>query len=456
MIKKLQRKFIILSTVSLLFLLLIIVITGNFISYRTLVDNADRILEMVFSPDGEQRQKRDFKMPDKSDGGTKTETDTKFDEDEKPDVEKTADGKPALVRDEMFFKNPFRGGKFHDSLSESRYFMVILNEDGELLNSNLDFISSVSEEEAYEMAAGIVNSKKEKGFTGSYRYFVRRNEGEMMVGFLDCGKNLSTFRYSLAANSVISLMGFILVSIILILMSKKIITPFSLAYEKQKQFISIAGHEIKTPLTIIDADSELLEMEMGEQSEWLNDIKLQTKRLTNLTNDLLSLSKLEEQGDISPMLDFPISDVVIETLQSFQGLAERNGKKIEADITPMLSFFGDEKEIRQLTGVLLDNAIKYSLSDGKIHLSLEKKGNGVSLSVSNSSETVTPEQAECFFDRFYRTEQSKRSEKGGYGLGLAIAKAVVNNHQGKIRAEVEKRDGGTSIVRIVAVFPRQK
>ena len=199
----------------------------------------------------------------------------------------------------------------------------------------------------------------------------------------------------------------------------------------------MAGHELKTPLTIISADAEVLAMDFEEENEWLLDICNQTKRMAILTNDLLSLSRMDENREPFTMIEFPISDVVGETVQSFQTLAHSEGKQILADITPMLSYVGDEKGIRQITGILLDNAIKYAQSK-EIELKLRKKGHTIILSVTNSSEPLTDGQLKQFFDRFYRTEQSHNSEKGGYGLGLSIAKSIVEAHKGKITVSAPK------------------
>jgi signal transduction histidine kinase len=201
----------------------------------------------------------------------------------------------------------------------------------------------------------------------------------------------------------------------------------------------VAGHEIKTPVTIIDADAEILAMEIGEDNEWLQDICLQTKRMASLTNDLLTLSRMDENRQQFTMIDFPVSDVVSETVASFQTLAKSKGRNIKAEIAPMLSYNGDEGSIRQIAGILLDNAIKYTKTeaDGScrdIELKLEKKNKNIILSVANSSEPVSEEQRRHFFDRFYRTEQSDKSGQGGYGLGLSIAKSIVEKHKGRISA----------------------
>lgn len=195
-------------------------------------------------------------------------------------------------------------------------------------------------------------------------------------------------------------------------------------------------------------------MEIGDGNEWLQDICKQTKRMAVLTDNLLTLSRMDEHRQQYTMIDFPISDVVEETVLSFQALAHSRNRNIMTEIAPMLSFHGDEGSVRQLVGILLDNAIKYirEQADGgceDILLKLGKKGRSLCLSVSNSSEPVSEEQLKRFFERFYRTEQSRDSETGGYGLGLSIARSIVEAHRGKITASAPA--AGT--VRITVVLP---
>ncbi|MBQ2626863.1 MAG: GHKL domain-containing protein, partial [Eubacterium sp.] len=158
-------------------------------------------------------------------------------------------------------------------------------------------------------------------------------------------------------------------------------------------------------------------------------------RLTKLTNDLVYLSRMDEVQRQVEMIDFPLSDVVTEISQSFRSRAIVEEKEYTGNITPMLTYHGDEKAIRQLVSILLDNALKYSPAGGKISLSLAPQGKGILLEVRNTtSERIVPESVDHLFDRFYRTDQSRNSETGGFGLGLAIAKAVVTAHRGKITA----------------------
>ena len=226
------------------------------------------------------------------------------------------------------------------------------------------------------------------------------------------------------------------VLILVIVLSKRIVKPVIESYEKQKRFITDAGHEIKTPLTVIDADAEVLEMDCGD-NEWLKDIRKQTAKLKDLTNNLIYLSRMEENQDNVVMIDFPISDIVEETAASFQALAVTQEKTFDCEIEPMLTYYGNEQNIQRILEILLDNALKYSKPGGHISVNLKKNGKGVSLSVYNTAEHVSKENISHIFERFYRLDESRNSKTGGYGIGLSIAYAIVQAHKGKITAETE-------------------
>jgi len=434
MIRKLRVRFIILSTASLLLLLGIIVISSSVLTYRELVENADRVLAML-------AENGVHPLP------------------ELPPEQVRFPRTDAEKRDKEFM-GPFgRRPLSPESMYEARFFAVVLSAEGQVLRVDTQRIVMVDETEAGDYGEAAYRKKGARGFIGEFRYQKLTGENsdsdhEMCVLFLDCGRNLFTFKHSLMINCLISFLGLVAVFIVIVVISGKIVRPVSESYEKQKQFISVAGHEIRTPVTIIDADAELLAMEIGDGNEWLQDICKQTKRMAVLTDNLLTLSRMDEHRQQYTMIDFPISDVVEETVLSFQALAHSRNRNIMTEIAPMLSFHGDEGSVRQLVGILLDNAIKYirEQADGgceDILLKLGKKGRSLCLSVSNSSEPVSEEQLKRFFERFYRTEQSRDSETGGYGLGLSIARSIVEAHRGKITASAPA--AGT--VRIPVALP---
>lgn len=312
---------------------------------------------------------------------------------------------------------------------------MLLDEDGQALQVDTGQVVAVDEETAVTYAQTVWASGRRSGFLGNYRYLLCEEEQGTLIVFLDCGRSLSTFLSTLLTSVLLALLGLLAVLMLLLILSKHIVRPVAESYEKQKQFITDAGHELKTPMTIISADADLAEMECGE-NQWISDIRRQAQHLTRLTNDLIYLSRMEEEQPRLQPIEFPISDVAEEMAQSFQALAKSQGKELLLQIQPMLSFTGDEKAIRQLLSILLDNALKYSTDSTPLKLGLERQGRTILLTVSNPvAQPMEQDKLSHLFDRFYRTDQSRSSETGGYGLGLSIARSIVLSHKGKIRAE---------------------
>ena len=400
MIKKLQRKFVAVAMLSLFIVLLIIIGTVNILNYGRMADDAQRTINILKENDGS--------FP-------------------KPDM------KPGHGKD--MFK-----GMSPEAPYESRYFSVLMDGSGNVSTIDTGKIAGTDTDEAAEYATKVSECGRTSGFMGQYRFGVKDKDNGKLIIFLYCGRELSNFRAVLLISVGISFAGMLAVFLLLIFFSGRIVKPVSESYEKQKRFITDAGHEIKTPLTIIDADAELVGLDCGE-NEWLEDIKKQTKRLTALTNDLIYLAKMEEGQKNSTKIEFPLSDVVEETAESFRARAVNENKKLDIDIQPEITYCGDEKAIRQLVSILVDNAVKYSDGTKSISVKLEGQGGtsklskGFRLQVFNSCEHIEPESVKHLFDRFYRAEQSRNSQTGGYGIGLSVAKAVVDAHRGKITAD---------------------
>ena len=268
-------------------------------------------------------------------------------------------------------------GHFDDGISpevkfESRYFVVSFDSEGNVASSDTKHVFAVSEEDSIKIAKKIYEGSSDRGFYRNFRYAKISLNGYNAVMCLDVYNGLSSANYFLIVSLSASFIGWITVFIIVLAFSKRIIAPVSKSYERQKRFISDAGHEIKTPLAIIEADIGVMEINDGE-NEWLDDIKVQVRRLAKLTNDLIHLSKLDEGKDSLKFIDFSVSDLAKETVTSFSGLATINNKKLEANIKPNLTLKGDAESIRELLTILLDNAIKYSTGDGNIVLEINKK-----------------------------------------------------------------------------------
>lgn len=394
MIKKLRIKLIAASMISLLSVLLIIEGIAGVLNYRNIVSEADRILTLLEDNGG--------RFPRMEPNGNMGDL----------------------------------GQRSPEIPYESRYFSVLLDDSGNVVMADTGKIARIDTSEAIDYAKEVWANGKERGFIGEYRYAVSSEESDVRIVFLDCGRSLNTFYNFIFTAVGVSVIGLLAVLILMIFLSAHIVKPFLENYEKQKRFVTDAGHEIKTPLTIIDADAEVLKMDFGE-NEWVNDIQNQTKRMAELTNSLILLSRMEEERTKQLMTEFSLSDVVEETVGTFQTLAKTQDKLLESKILPMISLKGDEMAIRRLAAILLDNGVKYADDNGKIMVTLEKKKKRIYFTVFNTTEEISKKQTEHLFDRFYRTDTSRNSETGGYGLGLSIAAATVEAHKGKIQASTE-------------------
>lgn len=405
MIKKLRIKFMLLST-SLVFIVLVLIIAVmNTINYSNMVEDADEVLEFLSANKGTFPNFE--KMPD---GEIKWDEDQKF---------------PQYMSPEL----PY----------ESRFFSVLTDINGKVIYCDVSRIAAVDDETAIQYAQKILNKEREKGFINKIRYY-KSQEGEFTrIVFLDYGRKLDSFVFFLSTSLVIAFCAFILVSILLFIFSSRIIRPISESYEKQRRFITDAGHEIKTPLTIINANIDVLEMDMGK-NESLEDIKKQSARLTNLTNQLVYLSKMEEKEGHRQREIFEISRTVEEVTDSFCILAASKGKSIKAEIQQNLSAIGDEIATGQLVSILLENALKYSPDGSEIVVCLVGQNKWIHLMVENhSSYYIASEKLEHVFERFYKIDESRNSSVGGHGIGLSLARAIVEANGGKIG--VESKDG---------------
>ena len=510
MFKRLRVRFIALSMASLLLVLGVILGAANYLSYRHVVQNADEILDILAAnggtfpkPEGFGNEENNvapvFPM-EPGQPGVWSEGETQPEPPSEAEAQPSAgtiNPQPGILQpnpptdgETLPWETPevvWQSAPDEDALSsvlrqldaeeeddaddddseetairdrnavrrqempyESRFFTVTVNDAGDVLSVDTGKIAAVDMADAVEYAQEALESGKERGFIDDYRWRKADTEDGALLLFLDCGRNLDTFRSFLLTSLAVSALGLLAVFLLILAFSGRVVRPVAESYEKQKRFITDAGHEIKTPLAIIEADADVLEMELDGESEWLSDIRMQTRRLTDLTNDLVYLSRMEERADGAPFVDFPLSDVVDETAQSFHSRAMQKRQTFTGEIERNLTLHGDEKAIRQLVSILLDNAVKYAPEDGVIRLKLARQGKNAALSVWNTTATPIPrESLDKLFDRFYRTDPSRSSETGGHGIGLSIAKAVVGAHRGKITAET---DDGQSL-RITALLP---
>lgn len=340
---------------------------------------------------------------------------------------------------EMLSRDPGTGGPKMKEMSpeapfENRYFSVSLNEENEIMTVDTKQIAAVDQETAKTYAQEVADSGKTKGYQGIYRYAVMKTENGTRIFFLDRRQEMNTCRTFAVTSFWISVLGLGAVFLLVVFFSKLVFKPVEETYEKQKRFITDASHELKTPLTIIDANTEVVELEYGENT-WTKSIKNQVKRLSSLTQQMVTLTRLDEGDGRLEKAKFNLSDALVDTCQTFEASATVSKYDWKVQIEDGIRMDGDEGKIRQMTGIFLENALKYTKECGKIEIHLEKKGKWAYLRVINDTEPMEPGKKEELFERFYRTDQSRNSKTGGSGIGLSIAKAIVTVHKGKITAE---------------------
>ncbi|EGL35505.1 ATPase/histidine kinase/DNA gyrase B/HSP90 domain protein [Parvimonas sp. oral taxon 110 str. F0139] len=262
---------------------------------------------------------------------------------------------------------------------------------------------------------------------------VENTDKGKLIAFVDVVKDFDVFYSNLGNSVIISLLVLGLVTFFSYVLSKKAVAPMVQAYEKQNAFITDASHELKTPLAIIKTSADVLEMEGGE-SKWTGNIHKQVNRLNGLIGNLISLTKLDESDDLDKM-DFSFSDVLNDCITDVKDYALSLDKNIVTDIEDGISFKGNEKLIRQVIGILLDNAIKYAKENSDINVRLTKQNKKIVFTVENEADNLEIKNYNILFERFYRADSSRNSKTGGYGIGLSIAQSIVLKHKGKISAD---------------------
>ena len=404
MIRGLRRKFILVAMLSTFVVLAAILGTVNISNYYKMVERADEMTDLVSRGEGPF-------------GGHA--------EDKKPPEQKQ-EGKE-IFRDEQDRLSP-------ETPFETRYFTVTADDNGKITSSDLDNIAAVDEETAQKYTEAVMKSGKITGFYDIYRYRAVETEDGTKYIFLDCRRELSNVKNNLITMTLVSLAGLGAVLVLVVIFSRIVFRPVEESIRKQKRFITDASHELKTPLTIIDANTEVMEMESGE-SQWTKSTRKQIVRLSALVQQLVTLTRLDEDRGLEEKTEFDFSDTVEDVVQPYEAPAQVQGKNLQLTVKPGIIYRGNEKSIRQLLGILMDNAMKYSSENAEIRVSLKKKGKKILLEIYNDAENLPEGRLDILFERFYRLDSSRNSSTGGSGIGLSVAQAIVQAHKGKITAE---------------------
>lgn len=313
-----------------------------------------------------------------------------------------------------------------------RYFSVAYDLGGNATEVDQKFGVSISQEQAEQFAAAVLSGGKTRGYYQNYRYLVDVREDGTTVAFLNAEQVLQFIHGMLLVTVTIALGCLAVVFVLVLLFSRRAVLPYMRNMEAQKQFITNASHELKTPLTAISTSADVLAMEY-ENDEWVQSIQAQAAKLAKLINNLITLSRLDEENPFPVRTAFSLSDVLWETAEPFSHLAPAKGKQLRLDIENDLRCVGDTMAIQQMISVLLDNALKYASDGGTIRLTAKRTGKKAEIAVANPAQDIP--DVSRLFDRFYRADESHSNAVGGTGIGLSIAKATAEAHGGTIRAD---------------------
>lgn len=355
--------------------------------------------------------------------------DMKFENRPKPDI-----GDPNFKNMQMF--------------NLSTFYSVAISEAGELLSIDSHDNAVYDEEELEKIAREIISEGNQTGVKSNLIYRMEEKHGYILVAFMDntiMQESMTTlFRYTLIFGSIAILALFFLA----VYLAKRIVQPLEESYKKQKQFISDAGHDLKTPISVISVNAELLSREIGD-NQWLSNIQYESGRMGTLVGQLLELARTE---NIAPRIEsVNLSRLVGGEALPFESLAFENGLTLTCNIADNILVRGNSAQLKQLTTILIDNAVRHSKQGREIVLTLKSDKSYASLSVVNEGDEIPLEHRREIFERFYRMDSARNGDTGHYGLGLAIAKAIMVAHNGNI--EVLCYDGK---VEFVAHIPLQK
>lgn len=342
---------------------------------------------------------------------------------------------PPAPPDDDFDKSRF-GEPVPKSINSVNFFVIMADNNGKYIASlNND---DMTEETAQGYITQILNHKKKSGTADNYSFCTEKKNNGTVIVFTDRTAEINIMRKLKRTTVIVGIISIIFLSVGAYFISGIIVRPIKDTFEKQKQFISDASHELKTPLTVISTNADVLYGEIGN-NKWLNYIQDQAGRMNVLVNDLLSLTRLENKSSNFIQTDFNLSQAIINTALPFECQAFESNKNFVLNIDENISVFGSEQHIKQMAGIFIDNALKYSKDGGTVRVSLNREDGRAVFSVYNTGSGVKEEDKYRIFERFYRSDESRNRSTGGYGLGLAIAKSIIDKH--KFRIEVENEEG---------------
>lgn len=397
MIKKMRQRVILASMLAFFAVIALIGISVNVVNYCVVTKNADNTLEAILR---NEENRNDIFMPGNPE--------------ENPPMQ------------------PFMGFQDPEANYMTRFFILRMDKSG-VSWMGLDYIAAINSFDAVEYGEKIIDKRADHGYIDDFRYIKSDNKDSAIIVFLNVSREKQSMKSLLLLTLIVSAVSLAIVFVLVELFAGRAIRPIANNIKMQKQFITDASHELKTPLTSISTSLDVISMEHGED-EWTENIKNQTGRMTKLVSELVTLSRLDEDMPLPDKEQFSLSNLGWEIVEIYEAQAKGKNKKFSAEIEDNIDLYGDKAAVGQLLSVLLDNAIRYSDDNGDIRLSIYKKKNKPRIEVFNTCHYDTPPDTNRLFDRFYRPDESRSRETGGTGVGLSIAKAVVTAHGGTISA----------------------
>ena len=344
---------------------------------------------------------------------------------------------------------PGRDDAFMANLSN--FYTVTLNDDGSVAGWESDRGGLYTDAQVAALAAAALATGRETGRVEGTQYFrLMESDDARRLIVVDARLEHMAARSVVRTTALVAGLACAILSAGAWLLIRRMVKPVQEAFERQKQFVWDASHEFKTPLAVISANAEVLAGEMGD-NEYLGYIQSEVRRTDRLVQSLLTLARMDRGTVAAKPERFDFSKALLEVALPFESTVFEAGRTLETDVPGEVYIKGDREMLQQLAVILLSNALKYSNEGGSIRLSLARKGRGCQLSVYNTGQGIAPENLERVFDRFYREDLSHNSEIAGNGLGLAIARNIVDAHKGRIHAESEYGRSATFIVELVNV-----
>ena len=341
---------------------------------------------------------------------------------------KPAPGRPEGAPDRRPFNPP--------RLELSTFYSVAVSKNGQILKVDTADVSTIEEESLTQLAADIIERGKKSGVERHLIYQAEDKGSYILVAFLDNTVMVENVETLISYTLIFGAAALVLLFFLARYLADRIVAPLEESYKRQKQFVSDAGHELKTPVAVVNTNLELLSHQIGE-NQWLSNIQYENQRMSALISQLLDLARTENAAPQMETVD--LSHLVCGETLPFETVAYENGLVLNSDIEESICMDGNSVQLKQLTSILLDNGIRHSTNGKEVAIRLQKEKNYAILSVSNDGDEIPPEQRNYLFERFYRLDAARTGEDSHYGLGLAIAKAIVLTHKGTI--DVQCHDG---------------